>query len=254
MAAEADQQAFGIDVGGTGIKGGVVDLSTGSLVGDRIKIDTPHPATPDAVAATVLELVGRFGWDGPVGLTLPCVVKDGTALTAANVDKAWIGTDARALFSAALGGRTVAVLNDADAAGLAEYHYGAGKDLTGVVIMVTFGTGIGSAIIHDGVLLPNTEFGHMEVDGHDAEHLAAASVKETKGLSWKQWAPAVSTYLTKLESLFWPDLFIAGGGVSRKAEKWIPLLDNRTKVVAATLQNTAGIVGAAMAVDSGLAP
>lgn len=245
------RQAFGIDVGGTGIKGGIVELATGELVGDRMKIETPHPATPDAVARTVVELVTAFGWAGPVGLTLPCVVKDGTARTAANVDKAWIGTDARALFSTALDGREVAVLNDADAAGLAEYHYGAGKDVTGVVIMVTFGTGIGSAVIHNGVLLPNTEFGHMEIDGHDAEQRAAASVKENKGLSWKQWAPAVSTYLRKLEALFWPDLFIAGGGVSRKGDKWIPLLDNRTKVVAATLQNTAGIVGAAMAVEQG---
>ncbi len=254
MARGVPQQAFGIDVGGTGIKGGIMNLATGELVGDRIKIETPHPATPDAVAGTVVELVERFDWAGPVGLTLPCVVKDGTALTAANVDKAWIGTDARALFSAALDGREVAVLNDADAAGLAEYHYGAGKEVTGVVIMLTFGTGIGSAIIHNGVLLPNTEFGHMEVDGHEAEHRAAASVKESNGLSWKQWAPAVSTYLTKLEALFWPDLFIAGGGVSRKGEKWIPMLDNRTKVIAATLQNTAGIVGAAMAVQDRLTP
>ena len=254
MAPDPTRHAFGIDIGGTGIKGGVVDLATGDLVGERIKIATPRPATPDAVAATVAELVEVFSWDGPVGLTLPCVVKGGTARTAANVDQAWIGTDARALFSTVLGGRKVAVLNDADAAGLAEYYYGAGKDITGVVVMVTFGTGIGSAIIHDGVLLPNTEFGHMEVDGHDAEHRAAASVKEAKGLTWRQWAPAVSRYLTKLEALFWPDLFIAGGGVSRKGDKWIPLLENTTPVVAATLQNTAGIVGAAMTVDSGPTP
>jgi len=254
MAASTDTQAFGIDVGGTGIKGGVVDLATGELVGERLRIDTPHPATPQSVAGTVVKLVEQFGWAGPVGLTLPCVVKDGIARTAANVDNGWIGTDARSLFSSALGGRHTAVLNDADAAGMAEYHYGAGRDITGGVIMLTFGTGIGSAIIHNGVLLPNTEFGHMEVDGHDAEHAAAASVKEDKGLSWKEWAPAVSKYLTKMEALFWPDLFIAGGGVSKKGDEWIPLLDNKTPVVAATLQNTAGIVGAAMAVHSTLTP
>lgn len=254
MARGTSTQAFGIDVGGTGIKGGIVNLANGELIGERIKIATPHPATPESVAQTVAELVTRFAWDGPVGLTLPCVIKNGTAMTAANVDKTWIGTDARTLFSTALEGRDVAVLNDADAAGMAEYHYGAGKDVSGVVIMLTFGTGIGSAVIHNGVLLPNTEFGHLEIDGHDAERHAAASTKDNNGLSWKQWAPAVSVYLTRLEALFWPDLFIAGGGVSRKGEKWIPLLENRTGVVAATLQNTAGIVGAAMAVDSGLTP
>ncbi|WP_206517991.1 polyphosphate--glucose phosphotransferase [Rhodococcus sp. X156] len=248
----ADQRAFGIDVGGTGIKGGIVDLSTGALIGERLKIATPQPATPAAVAETAAELTRRFEWDGPVGLTLPSVVKDGVALTAANIDKAWIGTDARALFSEALGGRAVRVLNDADAAGLAEYHYGAGKDVSGLVILLTFGTGIGSAIIHDGVLLPNTEFGHMELDGDDAEHSAAASVRDERHLSWDEWTPYVSRFLRKMEDLFWPDLFIAGGGVSRKGHKWIPLLDNRTNVVAATLKNTAGIVGAAMAVAADL--
>src|ERR1035437_6777958 len=254
MARGTDKHAFGIDIGGTGVKGGVVDLSTGALVGERIKIATPHPATPESVAGTVEELVSRFSWDGPVGLTLPCVIKNGIALTAANVDKHWIDTDARALFSTALGGRQVAVLNDADAAGLAEYHYGAGKDVSGIVILLTFGTGIGSAIIHDGVLLPNTEFGPTEIDGHDAEHRAAASKKEKKGLSWKEWPPAVSKFLKKMETLFWPDLFIAGGGVSRNADQWIHLLDNTTKVLPATLRNTAGIVGAAMTVDSAPAP
>lgn len=246
--------AFGIDVGGSGIKGGIVDLDTGELIGERQRIDTPQPATPDAVAATVTELMGRFDYDGPVGLTLPCVIKAGTARTAANVDPAWIGTDATTLFGVALPGRTITVLNDADAAGMAENRYGAGKGVDGVVMLLTFGTGIGSAVIQDGVLLPNTELGHLQVRGHEAEHLAAASVKEAKGLSWQDWAPRVSEVLRTLEDLLWPDLFIVGGGVSRKAEKWIPLLENRTPVVGASLRNTAGIVGAALAVATGVAP
>lgn len=248
------RHGFGVDVGGSGIKGGIVDLDTGELVGDRVRIDTPQPATPNAVADTVAELLGRLEWDGPVGITLPCVIKSGIARTAANVDPSWIGTDAVALFQGVLPGRKITVLNDADAAGMAENLYGAGKDVDGVIVVLTFGTGIGSAVIQDGVLLPNTEFGHLEVNGKEAEHRAAASVKENKGLSWKEWAPLVSEVLKTLEDLLWPDLFIAGGGVSRKADKWIPLLDNRTRVVPATLENTAGIVGAAVAVSTGVAP
>lgn len=247
-------RGFGVDVGGSGIKGGIVDLDTGELIGDRVRIDTPQPATPKAVADTVAELVGRLDWDGPVGITLPCVIKSGIARTAANVDPSWIGTDAVALFQGVLPGRDITVLNDADAAGMAENLYGAGKDVDGVIVVLTFGTGIGSAVIQNGVLVPNTEFGHLEVNGKEAEHRAAASVKEDKGLSWKEWAPLVSEVLKTLEDLLWPDLFIAGGGVSRKADKWIPLLDNRTRVVPATLENTAGIVGAAVAVSTGVAP
>lgn len=249
---------FGVDVGGSGIKGATVDLATGELVEDRIKIETPHPATPEAVAATVAEIVARARWEGPVGITLPSVVTSGIARTAANIDKSWIGTDARAVFSRALGGRDVTVLNDADAAGLAEDRYGAGKDVDGVVVLLTFGTGIGSAIIHNGVLLPNTEFGHMEVDGREAEHRAASSVKDTEGLSYKEWAAEVSRVLCRFEDLLWPDLFIAGGGISRKHEKWIPRLENRTPVVPAALLNTAGIVGAALSAsnrqETGIAP
>ncbi|MFC9762959.1 MULTISPECIES: polyphosphate--glucose phosphotransferase [Rhodococcus] len=245
---------FGVDVGGSGVKGGVVDLETGQLVGDRIKLLTPQPSTPEAVAETVAEIIRQAEWDGPVGITLPSVVTGGVARSAANIDKKWIGTDARALFSDALGGRLVTVLNDADAAGIAEDALGAGKDAKGVVILLTFGTGIGSAILHDGVLLPNTEFGHMEVDGKEAEHRAASSVKEKKDLSYKEWAGEVSRVLTRFENLLWPDLFIAGGGISRKNEKWIPHLTNRTPVVPAALLNTAGIVGAALAVETGIAP
>ncbi|MDT2008766.1 ROK family protein [Rhodococcus opacus] len=245
---------FGVDVGGSGVKGGVVDLETGELIGDRIKLLTPQPSTPDAVAATVAEIIRQAEWDGPVGITLPSVVTGGVARSAANIDKNWIGTDARALFADALGGRLVTVLNDADAAGIAEDALGAGKDAKGVVILLTFGTGIGSAILHNGVLLPNTEFGHMEVDGKEAEHRAASSAKEKKDLSYKEWAAEVTRVLTRFENLLWPDLFIAGGGISRKHEKWIPHLTNRTPVVPAALLNTAGIVGAALAVETGIAP
>ncbi|TQC43508.1 ROK family protein [Rhodococcus sp. WS4] len=245
---------FGVDVGGSGVKGGVVDLETGELIGDRIKLLTPQPSTPEAVAQTVAEIIRQAEWDGPVGITLPSVVTGGVARSAANIDKKWIGTDARTLFADALGGRLVTVLNDADAAGIAEDALGAGKDAKGVVILLTFGTGIGSAILHDGVLLPNTEFGHMEVDGKEAEHRAASSVKEKKDLSYKEWAAEVTRVLTRFENLLWPDLFIAGGGISRKHEKWIPHLTNRTPVVPAALLNTAGIVGAALAVETGIAP
>ncbi|MFF0814020.1 polyphosphate--glucose phosphotransferase [Rhodococcus sp. NPDC003318] len=247
-----DRRGFGIDVGGSGVKGGLVDLETGLLIGDRIKILTPQPSTPDAVAATVAEIVAQAGWNGPVGITLPAVVTAGVARTAANIDKSWIGTDARALFSAALGGRAVSVLNDADAAGIAEDRYGAGKDVDGVVVLLTFGTGIGSAVLNHGVLLPNTEFGHMEIDGKEAEHRASSAVKERKDLSYKEWAHEVSRVLERYEALLWPDLFVVGGGISRKAEKWIPHLSTRTPVVAATLQNTAGIVGAALSAETSI--
>lgn len=239
--------SFGVDVGGSGVKGGVVDLDTGLLVGERYKVLTPQPATPAAIAKTVAEVVEHFGWTGPLGVTYPGVVVNGVVQTAANVDKSWIGTDADDVISAAVGGQRVSVLNDADAAGLAEEHYGAGRDKTGVIVLLTFGTGIGSAVIHNGVLLPNTEFGHLEVDGKEAEHRAASSVKERKDWSYPRWSEEVTKVLITIENAIWPDLFIAGGGISRKAEKWIPLLKNRTPVVAAELLNEAGIVGAAMA-------
>ncbi|GAB2713893.1 polyphosphate--glucose phosphotransferase [Nocardia thraciensis] len=247
-------QAFGIDIGGSGVKGAVVDLATGELAHERIKIPTPQPSTPNEVAETVAKLVTQADWDGPVGLTLPSVVVNGIARTAANIDKSWIDTDARQLFSLALGGREVVVLNDADAAGLAEDRYGAARDTAGLVMLLTFGTGIGSALLYHGTLVPNTEFGHILVDGKEAEHRAASSVKERKKLSYKEWSHQVTKVLVTLENLLWPDVFVAGGGISRDAEHWIPLLGNRTPVVAAHLRNTAGIVGAAMAVDGGIAP
>jgi polyphosphate glucokinase len=244
--AQPPRRAFGVDVGGSGVKGGIVDLDTGQLIGDRFKLLTPRPATPSAVAKTIAAVVNEFGWSGPLGVTYPGVVTNGVAQTAANVDKSWIGTNTRDIISSELG-QDIVVLNDADAAGLAEERYGAGKDATGVVVLLTFGTGIGSAVIHNGILLPNTEFGHLEVGGKEAEHRAASSIRDTRGWSYKRWAKQVTKVLVAVENALWPELFIAGGGISRKADKWLPLLENRTPVVAAALENTAGIVGAAMA-------
>jgi polyphosphate glucokinase len=241
------RQGFGIDVGGSGIKGGIVDLDTGQLIGERIKLLTPQPATPSSVAKTIAEVVDGFGWTGPLGVTYPGVVTRGIVQTAANVDKAWIGTNARDIISAELNGQDVTVLNDADAAGLAEERYGAGKGHDGLVVLLTFGTGIGSAVIHNGTLIPNTEFGHLEVGGREAEQRAASSVKEKFDWSYQKWTKQVTKVLVAIENAIWPDLFIAGGGISRKADKWIHLLENRTPVVPAALLNTAGIVGAAMA-------
>jgi polyphosphate glucokinase len=244
---------FGVDIGGSGIKGGVVDLDVGKLVGDRVRIPTPDPSKPESVADVVKKIVDEFGWSGPLGVTLPAVIKHGVAHTAANIDKTWLGTDAAALFAERLGREQheVVVLNDADAAGVAEISYGWPDDQKGVVVLLTFGTGIGSALFLDGKLIPNTEFGHLEVDGHDAETRAAASVKEDKELTWEEWSHRVSRYIRSLEDLIWPDLIIAGGGVSKKADKWLPLLNVRTKVVAAELRNDAGIVGAARAAKLG---
>jgi polyphosphate glucokinase len=244
---ESTNTGFGVDVGGSGIKGGLVDLDTGALIGERFKLATPQPATPSAVATTVAAVVREFGWTGKLGVTYPGVVTNGIVRTAANVDKGWIGTNAAEVISAELDGQEVTVLNDADAAGLAEEHYGAGKDNTGLIVLLTFGTGIGSAVIHNGVLLPNTEFGHLEVGGKEAEHRAASSVKERKEWNYQRWTEEVTKVLITVENAIWPDLFIAGGGISRKADRWIPMLKNRTPVVPAALLNTAGIVGAAMA-------
>ncbi|EHK80841.1 Polyphosphate glucokinase [Saccharomonospora azurea SZMC 14600] len=240
-------RGFGIDIGGSGIKGALVDLDKGELIGDRLRIDTPKPSTPDAVADVVARIVDHFDWDGPVGITLPSVIKKGVAQTAANIDPSWVGRDADALFAERLGldVADVSMLNDADAAGMAEMRFGDPAAKRGVVALLTFGTGIGSALFQNGSLMPNTEFGHIEVDGHDAEKKAAASAKDNEGLSYPEWAKRVNRYLTVLENLIWPDLFIVGGGVSKKSHKWVPLLDIRTPVITASLLNNAGIVGAA---------
>ena len=239
---------LGIDIGGTGIKAAPVDLDTGALLSERIKLDTPHPAEPAAVASVVRELVTRFAWTSPAGVTFPGVVADGVIRTAANVDKTWIGTDARELFGTATG-LAVSVINDADAAGLAEMRFGAGAGQKGTVLLLTLGTGIGSALFTDGILVPNTEFGHIEVRGKEAEKRASEIVREEHSLSWGKWAGRVDEYLEHMEKLLSPKLIIIGGGISRKSDKFIPLLTGlRATVVPATLHNDAGIIGAAMAV------
>ena len=236
-----------MDIGGSGIKGCTVDLATGELVGERVRIETPQPSTPDAVYEVVSRVVGEFGWTGPIGVTFPGVMKNGVAHTAANVDKSWIGTDVDAGLEAVIPG-AVHTLNDADAAGMAEMRYGAGRDRKqGVVLMLTFGTGIGSALFVDGTLVPNTEFGHIQVDGEDGEYRASAAAREREDLGYPEWARRVDRYLDVLEASVWPDLIIVGGGVSKKAHKWVPLLSTRTPVVAAELLNAAGIAGAALA-------
>ena len=238
---------LGIDIGGSGIKAAPVDVTTGALTAERVKVATPRPALPDAVAEAVKELVARFGWSGPIGLTFPGVVIGGITYTAANLDRAWIGLDAAALFTAATG-LTLSMLNDADAAGVAEMKFGAGVGEQGTVLLLTFGTGIGSALFTDGELVPNTEFGHIEVRGRDAEERASERARELHDLSWGKWAGRVDEYLGHVEALLSPSLFIIGGGISRKADKFIPLLSNvRAKIVPAVMQNNAGIVGAAMA-------
>jgi polyphosphate glucokinase len=242
----ADNVVMGVDIGGTGIKGAPVDIDKGELVGERLRILTPRPATPKAVADVVSEVVEHFSWNGPVGATFPAVVKDGVTLSAANVDKEWIGANAEDLFTERLN-LPVTVVNDADAAGLAEMRFGAGRGRNGVVLTITLGTGIGCGMFLDGKLVPNTEFGHIEIDGKDAETIAADSVRERKELSWTKYATRVEQYLRRLDALLWPDLIIIGGGASKKAEKFLPLIDVRPEVVAATLQNEAGIVGAALA-------
>ncbi len=239
-------EVLGVDIGGSGIKGAPVDVATGTLVKPRHRIRTPKPATPGMVADVVAELTAHFSWRGPIGCAFPAVVKGGRALTAANVDKAWIGCDVAALFSKRTS-MPVTVLNDADAAGVAEMRFGAGHNETGVVFMLTLGTGIGSALFYRGQLLPNTELGHLEIRKKEAERRASDRVRKKKDLDWPAWAARVTEFLNRLEALFWPDLFIIGGGVIKKHEKFIPLLDTRTRVVPARLLNDAGIVGAALA-------
>jgi polyphosphate glucokinase len=240
-------QALGIDIGGTGIKGAPVDLDTGKLLADRKKILTPQPATPEAVTDVVKQVAQSFDWTGPIGATFPGVVTGGTIRTAANVDKKWIGADAATLFGKAIGSG-VRVLNDADAAGVAEMTFGAGVGVKGSVLMLTFGTGVGSALFTDGVLVPNTEFGHIEIRGKDAEKRASEHAKVEHEWGWKDWTQRVSEYMQHIEALLSPGLIIVGGGISKEADKWVPMLTGiQAKIVAATLHNDAGIVGAAMA-------
>jgi polyphosphate glucokinase len=241
--------ALGVDIGGTGTKAAPVNLSDGTLLAERVKLDTPHPSEPDAVAAVVNELVRGFSWTGPVGITFPGVVIDGVAKTAANVDKTWIDTNAEELFGRVTG-LPVTVINDADAAGLAEMTFGAGVGEQGTVLMLTFGTGIGSALFTKGVLVPNTEFGHVEIRGKEAEKRASEIIREVHDLSWGKWAGRVDEYMEHMEQLLSPKLIIVGGGISKHWDKFLPLLTGlRAKVVPAAMFNDAGIVGAAMAVS-----
>ena len=238
---------LGIDVGGSGIKGAPVDLSTGDFAAKRQRIDTPVPSTPEAVAEVINQIVDHFDdvrGDSPIGVTIPGVVTHGVVRSAANIDKAWLDFEAEPMLEKVLG-HDIVLVNDADAAGVAELHYGAAKGQRGLVIMTTLGTGIGTALIHDGVLVPNSELGHLELDGHDAETRAASSIKEREGLSYPDWAQRLQRYYSHLENLLWPDLFVVGGGVSKDSDQFLPLLDLRTPIVPAVLKNKAGIIGAA---------
>jgi polyphosphate glucokinase len=237
---------LGIDVGGTGIKGAPVDTQRGRLSGERHRVPTPQPATPKAVARTVADIVAHFGWTGPIGCAVPAVVQQGVVRTAANISKTWLGKHAGELFKEATQ-RPVTVINDADAAGYAEMHFGAGRGHAGLVIIVTLGTGIGTALFINGHLVPNSELGHLEIHGKDAEKRAAESVRIAKELSWKEWAQRVETYLQYLQRYLWPDLLIIGGGAVKKSDKFLPHLRLSVPVVPARLGNEAGIIGAALA-------
>jgi len=236
---------LGVDIGGSGVKGAPVDLATADFTADRFRLETPQPATPEAVTATFSDVVRQFTSEGAIGCTFPGIVQQGVIRSAVNMDETWVGTDAAARFSAATG-RPVIVLNDADAAGLAEARFGAAKGRDGVVLVLTFGTGIGSALLNDGELVPNTEFGHLELDGEDAETRAAAAVREREDLSWEEWGLRVNRYLQHLEFLFTPDRFVVGGGVSKRFDRFADQIDVRAEVVPAQLRNQAGIVGAAL--------
>ena len=253
VVQSAPVNIIGIDIGGSGIKGAPVDTAGGTLVAERLRLPTPAPSTPDAVAGAIRQILDSFpSTPGPVGITFPGVVKNGRVLTAANIDPVWAGFEAATFFSAKLG-RVCTVLNDADAAGMAEMRFGAGRGIKGVVILITLGTGIGSAVFLDGKLLPNTELGHMEIRGKDAEARASERVREEKNLGWPEWAERVGEVLARYAFLFSPDLFIIGGGVSRKADKFLPVVQGMVKVpvVPAQLQNQAGLVGAALVAAGG---
>lgn len=241
--------AIGVDVGGSGIKAGAVDPATGTLLAPRLRVVTPQPSTPDSVVRSIARLVKRVGAgldpNAVVGVGVPCVVLDGVTKTAANIDPAWIGFDAGSALAKALK-RPVHVLNDADAAGLAEMRFGAGRGKDGVVLVLTLGTGVGSALFIDGRLVPNTELGHMEIRGRDAERRSAAAARTRRGLSWKAWTTDLDEHLHAIDRILWPSLLILGGGVSKRSERFVPRLTTRPPIVPATLENDAGIVGAAL--------
>lgn len=248
----ASTTVIGIDIGGTGIKGGIVDLDSGDVLGERYRIDTPSPSTPEAVAKVVKEIVDELmtrehapSKKAPVGITFPAIISHGISRSAANVDKSWIDANVDEIFTKELG-RDVQVMNDADAAGLAEARYGAGRDVKGTVLVITLGTGIGSAFIFNGKLVPNVELGHLELDGFDAETKASASARERDDLTWDEYAVRLQRYFSHVEFLFSPELFIIGGGISKRSEDYLPKLKLRTKIITAELKNNAGIVGGAL--------
>jgi polyphosphate glucokinase len=237
---------LGIDVGGSGIKGAPVDTKTGQLIAERVRIKTPEKAEPQPVGEVVAQIAKSFEWKGQIGIGFPAPIKGGVAMMAANISEKWVGTNADELFTK-ITGCDCTMINDADAAGLAEMSFGAGRGQVGTVIMVTLGTGIGSAIFYRGKLLPNTEFGHIEIEGYEAEARASDAARQHDDLSWKKYAKRLNRYLTTMEKLFWPDLFIVGGGISKEHEKFLPLLTIDVPVVPAQLLNEAGIIGAALA-------
>jgi polyphosphate glucokinase len=241
---------LGIDVGGSGIKGAPVDTETGEMLAGRIRIKTPKDAEPQPIADVVTEIARSFNWSGPIGIGFPAPIKSGIAMMAANVSPKWVGTNADDLFTKTTG-CDCTMINDADAAGLAEMKFGAGRGQPGTVIMLTLGTGIGSAIFYRGNLLPNTEFGHLDMLGRDAEHRVSDAARQRDELTWKKFAKRLNRYLLQMEKLFWPDLFIVGGGISKESERYLPLLRIQTPIIPAQLLNQAGIVGAALAARTG---
>jgi len=239
-------EILGLDIGGSGIKGAPVDIVTGKLVSERIRIPTPEPSPPEQIAKILLDIVKHFRWTGPVGCGFPGVVNKGEIFTASNIDKKWLGTNATGLFSKTTGCEFV-VINDADAAGIAEMEFGAGRDYSGVVFVITVGTGIGTALFSKRCLVPNTELGHLNMHGMIAERYSSDVARKKEDLSWKKWSRRFNEYLAEIERLFWPDLIIIGGGVSKKQPKFFQYLETKTKIVAAHLRNEAGMIGAAMA-------
>jgi polyphosphate glucokinase len=242
-------EILGIDIGGSGIKGAPVSIETGAILAPRYRIPTPQPSKPDAVTKVVAEIARHFEWSGPIGCGFPAAMRRGVALTAANIHKKWVGTNAAGLFSEATG-CPVCVVNDADAAGLAEMSYGAGRDRKGVVVIVTIGTGLGTALFTDGQLLPNAELGHIEIEGSDAEERASDAARKREKLSWKKWGKRFNRYLSELEKLLWPELIILGGGSSKKFDRFAPYITVKADVQPAQLLNEAGIIGAALAARS----
>ena len=235
---------LGVDVGGSGVKAAIVDLATGEATG-RIRVETPQPATPDAIAKSVGELIDQFDVPGPIGCTLPAVVLNGVVNTAAHIDQSWIGTNADEVLSDATG-RACAVLNDADAAGVAEARYGAARGRNGVVVLVTIGTGVGTALLDDGKLVPNAELGHIVVTDQVADTWVSDSARTTEDLTWKRWSHRLERYLTHLHALLWPELIVIGGGVVKHSDKFLDRINVGCEVRIAELGNLAGIVGAAL--------